>query len=398
MLTLLTPEIVKNQRVLMRCDFNVPTEGTLITDDFRLQAALPSLLILQQAQASVVLITHRGNPKPESVDPFLSTKHLIPWFQHHNLPVVFAATIQEAARLQSPNHMVLLENLRFFPGEKGQDPTFAQELASLADIYINDAFGTIHRNDASITLVPQLFSSEHRLIGLLIAHEIKGLDHLINKPEQPFITILGGAKLDDKVPLILNLLERPRTLRMTSCLIGGLPSLAFIKALGHPVGTTQLAASTVEHARHIMELAHKKEVRIDTPSDVMIIEGELGKIPHVCASDAIPPTATVVDIGPATIRQYTYNLASAHTVFANGTMGIFEYPAYQVGTRAILQAVAAVQGYTVLGGGDTSAAAAACGLSTAMSFVSSGGGATLAYLGAIVPFEQLPGLKALISA
>jgi phosphoglycerate kinase len=398
MLSLLTPEIVKNQRVFARLDLNVPTQGTAITDDFRLRTVLPTLLLLHKAGASVIIATHRGNPKPEAPDPSLSTQHLIPWFESHNIPVVYAATITEAAQQQSAEHMVLLENLRFFPGEKAHDAHFAQQLASLADIYVNDAFGTIHRSDTSVTLVPQLFPPQHRLIGLLVAREMQGLDHLIAKPEQPFVTIIGGAKLGDKVPLITNLLERPRQQRITSCMVGGLPSLALIKAHGHNVGTTNLEPATITHAAHIMELAQKKEVRIDIPSDVMVIEGELGTAPLACAADAIPTTATVVDIGPATIRQYVYNLATAQTVFVNGTMGIFEYPAYQAGTSAVLQAVASVKGYTVLGGGDTTAAAAACKLTGSFSFVSSGGGATLAYLGATHPLDQLPGLKALISA
>jgi phosphoglycerate kinase len=398
MLSLLFPEIIKNQRVFVRADLNVPTQGPTITDDFRLHAVLPTLLLAHQAGASVVLATHRGNPKPENHDPLLSTKLLIPWFESHNIPVVFAATIQEAAQLQSPQHIVLFENLRFFPGEKGHDVAFAQQLATLADVYVNDAFGTIHRNDTSVTLLPQQFPPNLRLIGLLIAREIQGLDRLIHKPEQPFATIIGGAKLDDKVPLITNLLERPHHQRITSCMVGGLPSLAFIKALGHHVGTTHLETSTITQAAHIMDLAQKKGVRIDVPSDVMINEGEIGSTPHGCAADAIPATATVVDIGPATIRQYVYNVAQAHTVFINGTMGIFEYPAYQGGTSAVLQAIAAVNGYTVLGGGDTAAAAAACKLTTSFGFVSSGGGATLAYLGAAHPLEQLPGLKSLISA
>ena len=208
--------------------------------------------------------------------------------------------------------------------------------------------------------------------------------------------VLGGAKLDDKVPLITTFLEKPSSQRITSCMVGGLTALAFIKASGHNTGTTHLEAATISHAASIMEQALHKGVRFDIPSDVMIIEGEFGVPPTVCAADAIPATATVVDIGPATIRQYIYNLATAQTVFANGTMGIFEYPSYQQGTQAILQAIAAIKGYSVLGGGDTAAAADSCALTSSFGFVSSGGGATLAYLGSLHPLEQLPGLKALI--
>lgn len=396
MLQLITPEIVKNQRVFVRADLNVPTQNSAIIDDFRLRSLLPTLMILIKANAATVLATHWGNPTPESPDPALSTQHLVAWFKQHHIPIAFAATLEQAAQLQAPGRIVLLENLRFFVGEKKQDTSFAQQLAKLADYYVTDAFGVLHRSDTSVSLLPLQFAPNHRLIGLLIAREMRHLDNLTTQPTQPFMLVLGGAKLDDKVPLITTFLEKPTAQRITSCMVGGLTALAFIKASGHNTGTTLLESATVTHAATIMERALHKEVRIDIPSDVMIIESERGATPTVCAADAIPVTATVVDIGPATIRQYLYNLTSAQTVFANGTMGIFEYPAYQQGTRAILQAIAAIKGYSVLGGGDTAAAAASCGLTASFGFVSSGGGATLAYLGSAHPLEQLPGLKALI--
>jgi phosphoglycerate kinase len=396
MFHLITPESVKNQRVFVRADLNVPTKNGIILDDFRLRSLLPTLMILIKANAATILATHWGNPTPESPEASLSTQHLVAWFEQHHISVTFAATLEQAAQLQTAGRIVLLENLRFFAGEKKQDTNFAQQLAKLADYYVNDAFGVLHRSDTSVSLLPLQFAPDHRLIGLLIAREIGQLDQLTSHPAQPFMLVLGGAKLDDKVPLITTFLEKPATQRITSCMVGGLTALAFIKASGHNTGSVHLDTATVTHASTIMERALHKEVRIDIPSDVMIIDGELGATPIVCAADAIPATANVVDIGPATIRQYLYNLTSAKTVFANGTMGIFEYPAYQQGTRAILQAIAAIKGYSVLGGGDTVAAADSCGLAASFGFVSSGGGATLAYLGSSHPLEQLPGLKSLI--
>ena len=276
-------------------------------------------------------------------DLALSAQHLTPWFKDHGL-----------------NQVTLLENLRFSPGEQSKDPAtklaFAQQLAHNMDYYINDAFGTIHRNDTSITLLPTLFATENRFYGLCIAQEFQNLEQLRNAPAKPFIAVLGGNKLADKLPLIHHLITAPASTRVTHIMLGG-----------------ALANAVLANPQHELQaLATQHNVFLGLPTD-----------------------GTDTDIGPATIASYQAIIATAQTIFANGTMGVYEQPDSQEGTKAILQAIANNKGFTVLGGGDCAAAAQQFGIADKVSFISTGGGATLAYLAAQEPWLELPGLAAL---
>lgn len=385
---------IDKKRIFLRSDLNVPIKNNLITNDFRLQSSLPTLHYLISRQAKIVLATHLGNPKkPETL---VSTRLLIPWFAQHGITIDFASDIEHAQILQkNGSDIILLENLRLFPGEQSGDLTFARQLASLADIYINDAFGTIHRPDTSIALLPQQFDPSNRGIGLCVEQEIHALDKLKQHPAQPFVLVLGGAKLDDKIPLILQFLNAPLAQRPRTIIIGGALALPFLKVLDHNIGSIDLADQTVSIASTIIQQAAASNVSLLLPCDLATIQGALGQPSIIYPVDQIPTNVLCVDIGPKTIQDFTQALAGAETILVNGTMGIYEQPEYQTGTRSILQAIANSSGYTVAGGGDCSAAVSMFGLEKYFSFISTGGGATLAYLGVADPLKELPGLHAL---
>lgn len=403
LLTLKTCKIDK-KCIFLRSDLNVIIKNNLIIDDFRLQSALPTLHYLLSRQAKIVLATHLGSPKDTNLHPgdpefeALSTKHLIPWFAQQGITIDYASSIQHARCLlaQSSASVILLENLRLFPGEKSDDPSFAQQLASLAEVYVNDAFGTIHRPDTSIALVPRQFAPSARCIGLCVEQEMAALDRLKQHPTQPFILVLGGAKLDDKVPLILRLLTVEPTQRPTKIVIGGALALPFLRAMGHEVGGVELASQTVQTAHEIITQAAEQHVALILPDDFATIQGPLGSTPATYLIDQIPSNTQCVDIGPTSIEKFKGELEDSGTILTNGTMGMYEYPQYQAGTETILQAIANSTGYTVVGGGDCSAAVHAFGLEKKIGFISTGGGATLAYLGSADPLDELPGLRALI--
>lgn len=355
---IVTTAAIAHKRVFLRADLNVPLgKKGEIADEHRLQALLPTLNMLVQSAARVVIATHLGKPNPGHPDPALSTKQLIPWFEQHQFAVSFAASPSHATELLAGgDKLILLENLRFFAGEQEPSSTFAGELAALADVYVTDAFGTLHRHDASIALLPSYFAPEKRFYGHCVAAELAALSKLRVAPEKPFVAIIGGNKLTTKLPLIQQLMTAPPAERVTQVLLGGLLGL--------------------DLAPELPALAKQHGVRLLTPIDY---------------------TDNNLDIGPNTIALFTEHLAAGRTIFANGTMGKYEEAAGQAGTKAILEAIGNNRGFTVIGGGDCGAAAIQCGMAEKVSFVSTGGGATLAFVASKEPWQDLPGLKTLIN-
>ncbi len=382
------------KRVFLRVDFNVPIKDNRILDDFRLQASMTTIQTIMGAKPrKLILATHMGKPKTSVADPTLSTQQLLPWLSDHGIQAAYAKDITAATQSNAP--IVLLENLRFFAGEKPATLVFAKKLAQLADVYVNDAFGTMHRTDASVTLLAQQFDRSSRCIGLLVEKEIATLKQLKAAPKQPFVLVLGGAKLDDKIPLINNLFDAPPAQRVQTVLIGGALALPFLKAQGKSTGTTPITPAAVTAAQAVIHKAAQQNITLELPIDGLTITGQRGSAPSVYPIDALPAAGTYVDIGPATIAHFTQVIASAGTIFANGTMGISEWEPYAAGTRAIFEAIANTQAHTVIGGGDAASAVHGYHLTEQIDFVSTGGGATLAYLGTKEPFNELPGLAAI---
>lgn len=342
-------------------------------DDYRIKGLLPTLSYLQQKSCRVVIASHLGDPAPGSLDPSFSLRQLVPWFTEHKIQVGFAEDCR--GLLRNEYQFVLFENLRLFPGEKHHDISWAQELAHVADMYVNDAFGTLHRDDTSITLLPGQFEPENRCIGLLVEKELNALDQLRNKPTQPFMLVLGGAKLDDKIPLIERFMILPAAQRPEAILIGGALALPFLQAQGKQYSTTSFDPATIHSAQHTLQLAIEHNVEILLPIDFK--------------------DKQCLDIGSKTIDLFKEKIAMAKTIFTNGTMGMYEKPEYQTGTRSILEAIAHTSGFTVAGGGDCAAAVHAFKLADQFGFISTGGGATLAYLAANDPYQKLPGLRVL---
>lgn len=370
---------IEKKRVFLRADLNIPIKNGIINDDYRIKALLPTLKYLQQAGCRGIIASHLGNPPPGSSDPSHSLKQLTEWFHDHSINTVFAESLEDYKEILHKESFVLLENLRLFPGEKHHDISWAQELANLADIYVNDAFGTLHRDDTSITLLPAQFKPENRCIGLLVEKELNALDQLRNKPTQPFMLVLGGAKLDDKIPLIERFMTHQPSQQPSAIMIGGALAFPFLVAQGDDKKSTAVwDQKTIQSAQRILDFAEKHNIEILLPIDWIVA-----------------PDGQSVDIGKKTITLFAERIARAQTIFTNGTMGMYENPEYQTGTRSILEAIAHTSGFTVAGGGDCAAAVHKFKLADQFGFISTGGGATLAYLAASNPYQELAGLRVL---
>lgn len=382
---------ITGKKVLVRCDFNVPLQDGVITDDTRIVAALPTIEYLLEHQGKLILCSHLGRPGGK-VDPAFS---LQPVAEHLavllNRPVVLAKDVvgedakSKAAALKE-GEVLLLENLRFEPGETKNDPALAQELANLADVYVNDAFGSAHRAHASTEGVAHLLPSA---AGFLLEKELTFMGGALSSPKRPFVAILGGAKVSDKIGVIKNLLDLVDTL-----IVGGGMAFTFLKAQGKEVGNSLVEEDKLDLALELLEKAKEKKVTLLLPVDVALGK-EFGAETErrVVDVDEIPPEWMGMDIGPKTIQIFTEALEGAGTILWNGPMGVFEFPRFAQGTNAVAQAIGESGAISIIGGGDSAAAVIQGGYADKMSHISTGGGASLEYLEGKI----LPGIAALDS-
>jgi phosphoglycerate kinase len=383
---------VARKRVFVRADLNVPLKNGVVTDATRIEATLPTLRWIMQREGKLVVASHLGRPKGRP-NPELSLKPVADALAAKlGRPVALApdcvgAATEAIVAAMQPGEVVLLENLRFHPGEEKNDAAFSVQLARLADVYVNDAFGAAHRAHASTAgMVPLVVD---RAAGLLLAREVEMLSQLLRAPEQPFVTVLGGAKVSDKIGVIEHLLSR-----LQAFIIGGAMAYTFLRAQGKPVGRSRVEEDKIDLARETLARAEQAGVRVLLPVDHLAADKpEAGAITRVVSADDFPAGLLGLDIGPKTANRYAAEIAAARTVFWNGPMGIFEIDAFSAGTMAIAEALAACRGVTVVGGGDSVAALARAGRTDAVTHVSTGGGASLEFLEG----RELPGVKALES-
>ena len=381
---------LQGKRVLIRGDYNVPLNAQgVITDDARIVKSLPTLRYCLEQNAKLILMSHLGRPKGKP-DPAFSLKPVAERLSQllqkkvELLPDCVGAAVEEKVRKLKDGDVVLLENVRFHEEETKNNPAFAKQLAALGEVYVNDAFGAAHRAHASTVGVVQYLPA---VAGLLLAKEIEYFDRAISHPERPFVTILGGAKVSDKVKLISNLLDKVDTL-----LIGGAMAYTFYKVLGIGIGTSKFEPEGVPAAKEALAKAKAKNVPLLLPVDRVISEKFEANPPVKIIDTDIPDGWMGLDIGPKTVEQYKKVLQTAKTVVWNGPVGVFEMPPFDKGTRGLAECLAGLKGATtIIGGGDTAAAVKIFGLEDKMSHVSTGGGASLEYLEGTI----LPGVAAL---
>ncbi len=369
---------VAGKKVLVRVDFNVPQSADGgVADDRRIRGALPTLRSILDRQGSLILVSHLGRPTgdpaadaPFRLDPV--ARRLEELIQRPVLKVgdTVGPEAEAACASLQPGGIVVLENVRFNKGEKKGDPAFAAKLAGLADCYVNDAFGTCHRDEASMVAVPEQFSPERRAIGFLVEKELEILDTLLRLPKHPYVAVMGGAKVSDKILVIENLLKKVDRL-----LVGGAMTYTFLKAQGVPIGSSKVEADKLDLAKQVLEMAGEKLV---LPIDHLVADRpEAGAQTRVVGRAEIPDGWFGMDIGPATAAEYGAIIKQAGTVVWNGPMGKFEVEAFAAGTRAVAEAMAASPAVTAVGGGESAEAVEKFGLAEKVSHVSTGGGAFL---------------------
>ena len=385
---------VKGKRVFLRCDLNVPLKGGVITDDGRIRASLPTMSALLEKGASLVIAAHLGRPKGEAKAELSLAPIAERLSQLLERPVKFIGevigeSVQEAADALQPGEILLLENIRFISAETSKDETersaFADLLAKLADVYVGDGFGAVHRKHASVFDLPRLLP---HAAGTLVAAEVEVLKKLTNNPARPFGVILGGSKVSDKLGVISNLLGKVDLMA-----IGGGMVFTFLAAQGKEIGSSLVEAEMLETVRNLISEAHEKGVQLLLPTDIVVAPTFAADSPAtIVASDAIPADQMGLDIGPKSAQAFAEAIRGCQTVFWNGPMGVFEFPAFAAGTKVVAQALTEVGGISVVGGGDSAAAVRALGFNdNQFGYISTGGGASLEYLEG----KELPGLTAL---
>lgn len=382
---------VEGKRVLVRVDFNVPLDDNLnITDDARIQAALPTIKYVLNNGGALVLMSHLGRPK-DGPDSKLSLapaakrlQELLPENKVTQLNDCVGEEVEKAVFAMQPGEVILLENLRFHKEEKKNDPEFAKQLAKLGELYVDDAFGTSHRADASIVGVTQHI--EKCAAGYLLMKEIQYLGDAVNNPARPFVAILGGAKVADKIQVISNLIDKVDVL-----IIGGGMAYTFLKAQGLEIGKSLLDPERVGLAGELLEKAKAKNVELLLPVDFVETDDFSGNGTNRVVEGGISPEFEGVDVGPKTTQIFADKVKSAKTVVWNGPVGVFEKEAFAGGTKGVAQAIADSEGTSIIGGGDSAAAILKFGLVDKVSHVSTGGGASLVFLEG----KELPGIVAL---
>jgi phosphoglycerate kinase len=378
---------VHGKRVLVRVDFNVPLDAGKVADDTRIQAALPTIRYLLDREATVILCSHLGRPKGQVDDGLKMDPVAERLAQLLDQPVTklddcVGPEVESAVRQAGPGDVVLLENTRFHPEEKANDPEFAKKLAGLGELYVDDAFGSAHRAHASTEGVAHYLPA---VAGFLMEKELEFLGRVLAEPEHPFVAILGGAKISDKIGVIENLLAR-----VDAILIGGGMANTFLKAEGYDVGESLVEDESLEMARDLLQQAGDKLV---LPVDVTVADRfDAQAFSQVVAAGNVPPGWRILDIGPRTLEIFQGHLEKARTVVWNGPMGVFEFPKFAQGTEAVARILANLpDATTVIGGGDSAAAVKRAGLDEKMTHVSTGGGASLEFLEG----KTLPGVAAL---
>ena len=385
---------VAGKRVFLRCDLNVPIKSGVITDDGRIKASLPTINYLVEKGASLVIAAHLGRPKGEA-KPELSLAPVAKRLSELlGRPVTFTGEMvgeraQATAHALKPGEIFLLENIRYSAAETSKDEaeraTFANDLAKLADAYVGDGFGAVHRKHASVYDLPRLLPHAP---GYLVSAEVDVLRRLTQNPERPYGVILGGAKVSDKLGVISNLLEKVDLMA-----IGGGMLFTFLKAQGKEIGKSLVEEEMVETVKELMAKAHSRGVTFLLPTDIVVAPAFSADAPATLVSaDAIPSDQIGLDIGPESAAHFAAEIAQCKTVFWNGPMGVFEFPAFASGTKVVAEALTKVSGISVVGGGDSAAAVRALGFSDSeFGYISTGGGASLEYLEG----KTLPGLQAL---
>jgi phosphoglycerate kinase len=379
---------LRNKRVLVRVDFNVPLDSAgNISNDRRIRAALPTLRTILDAGGCAIVMSHlgrpRGDPKHDAVfrmDSVAARLRDLLGRPVRKVDEVVGSAAASAVRELKPGEALVMENLRFHPGEQTGDEAFVKQLAALGDVYVNDAFGSCHRDDASMVAVPAGMAGKPRVVGHLVAKELEVLDRLLSSPPRPFVAILGGAKVSDKIGFIKSLLARVERM-----LIGGAMTYTFLRAQGKNIGNSRVEADKLDVAR---ELLASGQGKILLPVDHLVVDDLAAPRTIRIVEGAIPDGLIGVDIGPKTMASYREEINQAGTVVWNGPMGKFEEERYSKGTRSVAEALAAARAVTIVGGGETAEAVEEFGLADRVTHVSTGGGAFLEYVEG-TPFAAL---------